>query len=104
MHVPQMILTLIAASVIAASLAACEKSNEQVLQDQIRDGGSLCQKGCETPPKGCTIKGNIGPGGHFYLLRSDPRYNAAIIEPPKGERWFCTEKEALANGFLTPPQ
>ncbi len=88
---------------LVLTLAACEKSNEQVLQDQIREGGAVCQKGCKTPPSGCVIKGNIGPGGKFFLLPKDPRYNLAIIDPSKGEAWFCTQSEAQSSGFSAAP-
>jgi len=26
-------------------------------------------------------------------------YNKTEIDPSKGERWFCTEQEAVANGW-----
>ncbi len=88
---------------LALALAACEKSNDQVLRDQLREGGAVCQRGCKTPPTGCLIKGNVGPGGKFFLLPGDPRYRLAIIDPAKGEAWFCTELEAGANGFAPAP-
>jgi len=60
-----------------------------------------CPQGCVTPPPGCAIKGNVSqstrekiyhvPGGEFY--------DATVIDPSRGERWFCTEAEALANGW-----
>ena len=59
-----------------------------------------CPKGCTTPPPGCVIKGNISSKGEkIYHMPGQRYYNATIIEPSKGERWFCTEAEALANGW-----
>jgi hypothetical protein len=26
-------------------------------------------------------------------------YHATVIDPRYGERWFCTEAEAIANGW-----
>ena len=50
---------------------------------------------------GCRIKGNISryggeriyhvPGGHYYA--------STVIDPSKGERWFCSEAEARAAGW-----
>jgi hypothetical protein len=95
---------LLSASIaLALAAAGCEKSNDQVVQDQLREGGSVCQRGCTTPPAGCVIKGNIGPGGKFFLLPGDPRYKLAIIDPAKGERWFCTETDARSNDFQPAP-
>jgi hypothetical protein len=93
----------LAGLVLAVWVTGCEKSNEQVLQDQLREGGAACQAGCETPPTGCRIKGNIGPGGKFFILPGDRRYAAAIIDPAKGERWFCLQADAEANGFKAVP-
>jgi hypothetical protein len=60
-----------------------------------------CAYGCTIHKDGCDIKGNISftskekiyhiPGGKFY--------NATTIDPAYGERWFCTQAEALSNGW-----
>ncbi len=62
-----------------------------------------CPQGCTICPVACApcIKGNISvdkkekiyhvPGGRYY--------NDTIISPAYGERYFCTEQEALANGW-----
>ena len=103
MRVPRRPILILAAIVFVIAASACEKSNEQVLQDQLRDAGAACQAGCETPPTGCKIKGNIGPGGKYFILPGDIRYKAAIIDPAKGERWFCLPADAEANGFKPVP-
>ncbi|MFM1815135.1 MAG: hypothetical protein RLZ98_1830 [Pseudomonadota bacterium] len=51
-------------------------------------------------PKGCAIKGNISRNGHFYHLPWSPFYGRVKISPERGERWFCSEAEALAAGWL----
>jgi len=60
-----------------------------------------CPNGCSSPPAGCNIKGNIGynTGEKIYHMPGDTYYSATVISPAYGERWFCTESEARANGW-----
>ncbi len=45
----------------------------------------------------CDIKGNIARNGEkIYHLPGWKYYNQTIINPYKGERWFCNEKKAKA--------
>jgi len=49
---------------------------------------------------GCPIKGNINRKGvKIYHAPGDPDYEATAINEERGERWFCTEKEASAAGW-----
>jgi micrococcal nuclease len=62
--------------------------------------GAGCPGGCITPPAGCRIKGNISAGGEkIYHVPGGKYYDQTVIEPEKGERWFCTEAEAVAAGW-----
>jgi hypothetical protein len=91
----------VALALAAPGLAACEKSNEVVLQEQYEQAREGCPQGCIDPPPGCAIKGNISVRGNkFYHLPGRKSYPGIIIEPEKGERWFCSEAEALANGWM----
>lgn len=48
----------------------------------------------------CRIKGDIGPGGaRRYYVPVHPEYAAIEIEAERGERWFCTEMEAIGAGW-----
>lgn len=47
----------------------------------------------------CLIKGNIARGQQLYHMPWDRWYDKTRIEPDKGERWFCTEPEAIAAGW-----
>jgi hypothetical protein len=47
----------------------------------------------------CVIKGNISSHGHIYHMPGQNYYAQTIIDESKGERWFCTEDEALAAGW-----
>ena len=49
----------------------------------------------------CVIKGNISQttGERIYHVPGCDYYDQTIITPTSGERWFCTEAEALAAGW-----
>lgn len=47
----------------------------------------------------CTIKGNISDNGLLYHLPDCPSYNQTKIDVSQGERWFCSEDEAVAAGW-----
>jgi hypothetical protein len=53
-------------------------------------------------PKPCRIKGNISEAGHIYHVPGSAHYSRTRVEPEKGERWFCTEEEAIAAGWRAP--
>ena len=47
---------------------------------------------------GCAIKGNISSSGEYiYHLPDGQYYERTKINAAKGERWFCTEAEAIAS-------
>lgn len=48
---------------------------------------------------GCSIKGNISRNGRIYHLPGSPSYARTAIDGSKGERWFCSEAEAVAAGW-----
>lgn len=65
-----------------------------------------CPQGCVTPPPGCVIKGNTSSssGERIYHVPGQRYYEQTKIEPDRGERWFCTEEEAIANGWRKSKQ
>ena len=65
------------------------------------EAGSGCPDGCLAPRPGCEIKGNISytTGERIYHLPGQRWYEKTVINPRYGERWFCTESEAEANGW-----
>lgn len=62
-------------------------------------------EGSRRPPasatsKRCNIKGNIGRGGkRIYHVPGGRHYTRTRIDPSRGERWFCSEREARAAGW-----
>lgn len=53
-------------------------------------------------PDGCPIKGNISDNGHIYHAPWSPWYGRTKVSGKQGERWFCTEKEAVDAGWRAP--
>ena len=53
-------------------------------------------------PNGCPIKGNISGNGMIYHPPWSPWYSRTRIDASRGERWFCTEAEAIAAGWRLP--
>jgi hypothetical protein len=48
----------------------------------------------------CDIKGNISHNGErIYHVSDDEWYEKTIINRSRGERWFCSEPEARAEGW-----
>lgn len=53
-----------------------------------------------TDGRDCAIKGNISSSGkRIYHLPFQVHYNRTTINESRGERWFCTEGEALQAGW-----
>ena len=55
-----------------------------------------------TPVPGCPIKGNISANGRIYHTPSSRWYDRTVVDPSKGERWFCSEREARDAGWRAP--
>jgi endonuclease YncB( thermonuclease family) len=53
----------------------------------------------EEARRDCVIKGNITRNGHIYHMPWSPWYGRTKVEPARGERWFCSETEAVAAGW-----
>ncbi|KAK9809001.1 hypothetical protein WJX72_007719 [[Myrmecia] bisecta] len=54
----------------------------------------------QPPSPDCAIKGNISAKGlKIYHMPGGRFYNSTRIDAGSGERWFCSEKEAVAAGW-----
>lgn len=56
----------------------------------------------DAPTKGCPIKGNISDNGHIYHTPWSPWYKRTKVNVNQGERWFCTEAQAIEAGWRAP--
>ena len=71
--------TIVRASIVALALACCASAFAQ---------------------PGCVIKGNISSSGErIYHVPGQRYYDKTLINEHQGERWFCTEQEAMAAGW-----
>ena len=50
-------------------------------------------------PDGCPIKGQVTASSRTYVLPWSPDYERARVQSTRGERWFCSEQEAVSAGF-----
>ena len=59
-----------------------------------------------SPKPGCNIKGNISWNNEnkLYHIPGMKDYAITKIDSSKGERWFCTESEAIASGWKKAPK
>lgn len=55
---------------------------------------------------GCKIKGNISitTGNKLYHIPGMEDYESTKIDSSHGEKWFCTEQEAIENGWRKAPR
>lgn len=55
---------------------------------------------------GCVVKGNISiaTGAKLYHVPGMEDYDGTVIDSAKGERWFCSESEAVAAGWQKAPR
>ena len=55
---------------------------------------------------GCVVKGNISfnTGQKLYHVPGMQDYDITNINESKGERWFCSEAEAIANSWVKAPK
>jgi hypothetical protein len=65
-----------------------------------------CANGCTSHVSGCNIKGNISfdTKEKIYQMPGQTYYEETVIDPSYGERWFCTEQEAITNGWRKSKQ
>ena len=50
-------------------------------------------------PDGCPIKGQVAGGSRVYVLPWASDYDRIRVQKARGERWFCSEQEAVSAGF-----
>lgn len=64
----------------------------------------LCLQTINPENPNCIIKGNLEnkrtSGRKIYYLSDCAQYKFVQVERDLGERWFCTEKEASAAGYI----
>lgn len=59
----------------------------------------LWQEASRHAPDGCPIKGRVTPAGKHYVVPGDADYGRRSVQRSRGDRWFCSERDAVAAGF-----
>jgi len=59
------------------------------------------EEATKAAPEGCPIKGRIRSGARVYVLPWSPSYDSIKLSTTRGERWFCSESEAKAAGWMS---
>ncbi|KKS14312.1 hypothetical protein A2617_03910 [Candidatus Daviesbacteria bacterium RIFOXYD1_FULL_41_10] len=82
-------------------------------ENEAREGNKGLWAGCNTSvseqvptivqassPGNCLIKGNISSSGEkIYHMPGQQYYTKTKIDEGAGERWFCSEEEAISSGW-----
>lgn len=72
----------------------------QNVQEIYNSSGNDCPEGCMIQTDGCLVKGNInGQKDKIFHLPGSEDYDEVVVNAEKGERWFCTIREAIQNGW-----
>lgn len=75
-----------------------------ILQSQ--NNSVLASSSTIPPNPRCNIKGNISvsSGRKLYHVPGQQDYERTVISTDKGERWFCSEEEAIKAGWTKAPR
>lgn len=76
-----------------------------IIADKIVSGKSPSIIHSITKPN-CKIKGNISQtsGKKYYHVPGMEDYESTVIDSKYGEKWFCTEQEAISQGWVKAPR
>lgn len=69
-------------------------------EDEALQAGWKKSNNCPPEDAACNIKGNInGQGDKIYHLPQCLNYDNVTVNPDNGDKWFCSEEEALQAGW-----
>ncbi len=75
-------------------------SNESNTNSESSEINTVISNPSISPNSSCLIKGNISTSGErIYHLPGCGSYDKTVIDESAGERWFCTEDEAVTAGW-----
>ena len=85
-----------------AAIEAAARARRMGLLDQLERSPAEHRargRGSAPPHPSCAIKGNVSRNGRIFHLPGQSFYDRTTIDESRGERWFCTEKDALSAGW-----
>ena len=60
---------------------------------------ALCFQSVNPDNPDCSIKGNVKDGKKTYFFEGCGNYSNVELSLDEGDRWFCTEAQAVSAGF-----
>lgn len=80
-----------------------KNATEKARQKKVGIFSNACTQMINLKKPSCNIKGNTR-NGNIYYLSGCGVYDNVEVQLYLGDRWFCSEKEAVATGFRKPEQ
>ncbi len=80
-----------------------KKATEKAREEKKGIFSDSCTQMVNKEKASCNIKGNDRNGKIYYVPECGV-YNNVTVQLYLGDRWFCTEKEAIKAGFRKPEQ
>ena len=89
---------LFAVVAVALTISITVEAQEKTPVSGIRNAA-------DAKAQNCLIKGNVSKRNNDEKIYHCPGwrdYEKTQVNPEEGDRWFCSEKEAIAAGFRKP--
>lgn len=80
--------------------ARLQKAGATAKTQKIGVFSSLCFQSSNPENPKCSIKGNVKDGKKTYFFQGCGNYSTVGLALDEGDRWFCTEAEAVSAGFV----
>jgi endonuclease YncB( thermonuclease family) len=80
--------------------SALEKASEAAMNAKAGVYSEECTQSVNPRNTKCNIKGSVRMGQKFYNYVGCNQYNTTLVQLYLGDKWFCSEKEALDAGFI----
>ena len=73
------------------------KISQKARKDKVGVYSPTCTQSINISNPKCNIKGNINFTNKLYRYPECNKYNETLVQLHLGDRWFCSEKDALAQ-------
>lgn len=80
--------------------ARLQKAGATAKATKIGVFSALCFQSVNPDNPNCSIKGNVKDGNKTYFFDGCGNYSNVELSLDEGDRWFCSEAEAVKAGFV----
>ncbi len=87
----------------AESLTELKRAGEYAREKKLGIFSQTCTQVTNADSPSCAVKGNVRNGNIYYTPECGVYHNT-VVQLYLGDRWFCSEKEAIEAGFRKPKQ